>query len=234
IREPRLRSSPSIFHPNTNRRMYIFASNGEMGEPCGMPRRLSRASVVRVFLPRSSVSSTAHSSHILIRCSTRRSTIRRATDFCKSVSEHSSELIGYPISRSLTTYCVRLELRSLPSTGITRLQRYNEPLRHPRAPGLSLAGVRLVIPNHALGFPVLRTLSLCTCCRHYLDAAAGRTALLIHPSRISLPRKGRRVGLRIVLFEACSAFTRVTACTLALSPYFVTRYPKASATSSPP
>src|SRR5262249_4676951 len=38
------------------------------------------------------------------------------------------------------------------------------------------------------------------------------------PSRISLPRKGCRVGLRIVLFEACSAFTRVTACTLALSP----------------
>jgi len=43
------------------------------------------------------------------------------------------------------------------------------------------------------------------------------------PSRISLPRKGCRVGLRIVLFEACSAFTRVTACTLALSPYIVTR-----------
>src|SRR5450755_724171 len=41
---------------------------------------------------------------------------------------------------------------------------------------------------------------------------------LCSPSRISLPRKGRRVGLRIVLFEACSAFTRVTACTLALSP----------------
>ena len=38
------------------------------------------------------------------------------------------------------------------------------------------------------------------------------------PSRISLPRKGCRVGLRIVLFEACSAFTRVAACTLALSP----------------
>src|SRR3974390_308391 len=38
------------------------------------------------------------------------------------------------------------------------------------------------------------------------------------PSRVSLPRKGRRVSLRIVLFEACSAFTRVTACTLALSP----------------
>src|SRR5215471_18356924 len=36
--------------------------------------------------------------------------------------------------------------------------------------------------------------------------------------RGALPRKGHRVGLRIVLFEACSAFTRVTACTLALSP----------------
>src|SRR5918996_444303 len=44
------------------------------------------------------------------------------------------------------------------------------------------------------------------------------------PSRVSLPRYGSRVGLRIDLFEACSAFTRVTACTLALSPYFVTRF----------
>src|SRR5271156_3955937 len=52
----------------------------------------------------------------------------------------------------------------------------------------------------------------------YPGAAAGRTSLLIHPSRISLPRYGSQVGLRIVLFEACSAFTRVTACTLALSP----------------
>src|SRR5215471_10609715 len=41
---------------------------------------------------------------------------------------------------------------------------------------------------------------------------------LISPRHISLPRKGRRVGLHIVLFEACSAFTRVAACTLALSP----------------
>jgi hypothetical protein len=41
---------------------------------------------------------------------------------------------------------------------------------------------------------------------------------LIPSSRISLPRKGCRVGLRIVLFEACSAFTRVAACTLALPP----------------
>src|SRR5437762_9145678 len=41
---------------------------------------------------------------------------------------------------------------------------------------------------------------------------------LISPSCFSLPRYGSRVGLHIVLFEACSTFTRVAACTLALSP----------------
>jgi len=40
----------------------------------------------------------------------------------------------------------------------------------------------------------------------------------LSPSRISLPRYGGRVGPRIILFEACSAFTHVAACTLALSP----------------
>src|ERR1700681_4232574 len=106
-------------------------------------------------------------------------TLARATP--SAASEHLSELIGCPISKSLTTYCVCLELRSLPSTGITRLPRYNEPLRHPRAPNLSLTGVRLVIPDHALGLPVLRTLSLCTCCRHYPGTATGGTASLTLP-----------------------------------------------------
>src|SRR6478672_5282451 len=57
---------------------------------------------------------------------------------------------------------------------------------------------------------------------------------LISPSRVSLPRKGSQVGLHIDLFEVCSAFTCVAACTLARSPYSVTRYPKASDISSPP
>ena len=52
-----------------------------------------------------------------------------------------------------------------------------------------------------------------------LPRRSGWAYYLAHSlSRISLPRKGCRVGLRIVLFEACSAFTRVAACTLALSP----------------
>src|SRR5271168_3759611 len=38
------------------------------------------------------------------------------------------------------------------------------------------------------------------------------------PSCFSLPRYGSRIGLHIFLFEACSTFTRVAACTLALSP----------------
>src|SRR5229473_5733443 len=56
--------------------------------------------------------------------------------------------------RFFTTYCVCLELRPLPSAGITRFQRYYEPLRHPKAPGLSLAGLQLVIAlTTPWGFP---------------------------------------------------------------------------------
>src|SRR5438132_8467366 len=45
---------------------------------------------------------------------------------------------------------------------------------------------------------------------------------LVSPNRVSLPRFHFRIGLHIVLFEVCSAFTRVAACTLARSPYIVT------------
>src|SRR5215471_12307119 len=45
---------------------------------------------------------------------------------------------------------------------------------------------------------------------------------LVSPNRVSLPRFHVRVGLHIVLFEVCSAFTRVAAGTLARSPYVVT------------
>src|SRR6266478_4234084 len=135
-----------------------------------------------------------------------------------AASEHVSELLGCPISRSLTARCVCLEPSPLPSPGIIRLQRNYEPLRHSRAPGLSLTGIRLIIPDHAMVLPVLRALSLCTCCRHYPGAADGRTRRSNLPISTSLPRNHYRVGLHIVLFEDCSAFTRVAACTLARSP----------------
>jgi hypothetical protein len=45
------------------------------------------------------------------------------------------------------------KLRPLPSPGITRLQRYHEPFRHPSAPGLSLTVVRLIFLITRRGFP---------------------------------------------------------------------------------
>ena len=109
--------------------------------------------------------------------------VQRRLQFLNAVAE----LIGRPISRSLTASCVCLELRPLPSPGVTRLHRYYEPLRHPTAPSLSLAGVWLIIPDHALGLPVLRALSLCTCCRHYPGAAAGRRPRSSHPAVTAFP-----------------------------------------------
>ena len=130
-----------------------------------------------------------------------------------------------PNLRVLATCCVRPKPRLLPSTGITRLQRYYEPLRHPTAPGLSVTGRRLVLPDHAMGLPVLRALSLCTCCRHYRGAATGGTASLIHPVVSAFPESA--VG------SACaSSFSRLARRSLALRPahsrchQFVARLPE--------
>ena len=78
------------------------------------------------------------------------------------------------------------------STHLTRQLSgtHYEPLRHPSAPSLSLAGVRLIIPDHALGLPVLRALSLCTCRRHYPGAAAG----CIPRSRLCCVRQVQQIG----------------------------------------
>src|SRR2546426_1401489 len=147
-------------------------------------------------------------------------TLSRATP--SAASEHLLELIGFPISRSFTTYCVCLELRSLPSTGVTRLPRYYEPLRHPKAPDLSLAGVRLVIADHALGLPVFRTLSLCTCRRQYPGVATGRNLRPTRPAISAFPDMA--VGSAYT-----SSFSRLARRSLALRPahsrchQFVTR-----------
>ena len=117
-------------------------------------------------------------------------------------------------------------MRLLPSTCITRLPRYYGPLRHPIVPGLSLTGVRLIIlsPHHGASrcarFPCVHAVAttpaqrLAACSAHFTR-------------RISLPRIGGQVDLCNILFEACSAFTRVTACTLAGSSK-MTRYIRGS------
>ena len=57
---------------------------------------------------------------------------------------------------------VCLELRSFPSTRVTGFPQYYESLRHPRASGLSLTGVRLV-----LSIPDLITLWGFPCCGRF-------------------------------------------------------------------
>ena len=152
-----------------------------------------------------------------------------------AVSERFSELLGCPISCPSLPLCVCPEPRPLPSAGITRLHRYYEPLRHPMTPGLlSRATGWSSSPRHkasrvARAFPCVRA-DANTPAQRLRSSPCSRS-----PNRISLPRLQDRVDLRIVLFEACSAFTHVAARTLATSPYFVTRWsPEASTVSLPP
>src|SRR5450759_2186659 len=133
--------------------------------------------------------------------------------------EHSSELIGCPISMFLTTSCVCLELRSLPSTGVTRLQRYYEPLRHPKAPGLSLAGVRLVIPAPRLGASRVACAFL-VCMLSLLPRRSDWECSLLGSPAVSVFPE------RVIGSTCATTFSRIaqrshyiTACTLAESPY---------------
>jgi hypothetical protein len=184
------------------------------------------------WLPTRSVIFRASSPVPLYECDDRLlSSLLRVTP--SAGSEPFSVLLGFPIARSFPTCCVRLELRPLPSPGITRLQRYYEPLRHLTAPGPSLTGVQLVIPDHALRLPVLRALSLCTCCRHYPGAAAGRRLRSFtqpyQPSPVWLPDRPAHRPFRGLLsvHSRCGLHTRA-------GHRIVTRYPKASAISLPP
>jgi hypothetical protein len=108
------------------------------------------------------------------------------------------------------------------------------PLRHPIAPHPTVTGPRLAVTtDHAIGLPVLRALSLCTCCCHYPGAAPRRRLRSSHPDVSAFPER--------VVGSACTTtFSRLARHSLALRPahsrchLFVTRFPKASAISSPP
>ena len=89
----------------------------------------------------------------------------------------------------------------------------------PSRPASSLAGVRLVVtPRPPMGLPVLRGLPLACMPSPLPRRNPWVLTSLASPSNDSLPRIPGRVGFRITLFEACSAFTHVTACMLAKSP----------------
>jgi hypothetical protein len=58
--------------------------------------------------------------------------------------------------------------------------------------------------------------------------------LLTHPAVSAFPDMAVGSARALSFSRFARRFTRVAACTLARSPYIVTRYPKASATSLPP
>ena len=115
-----------------------------------------------------------------------------------------------------------LEVRLLSSTGITRRLQYYEPVRHPRRPSLLLTEFWLrATTSLRWGFPCSDDFLFHACRRHYPGGTVGCCRYPVQRRRPS--PKTRRVGFRIILFEACSAFTHVSACMVAKSPK-VTRY----------
>src|ERR1700747_510000 len=111
---------------------------------------------------------------------------------------------GYSAPHPSAGGTLTLLIHALPSA-------HYEPLRHPSARGLPPPGRRSIVPDHEKGLPVLRPLSLCTCCRHYPGAAAGRSLRSCHPTVPAFP--GSTSG------SACtSSFSRFAQRSLALRP----------------
>ena len=127
---------------------------------------------------------------------------------------------------------LNLELRPLPSTGITRLHQYYGPLRHPR-------GARPVPHGRPVGRPRPRqgasrvARAFLVCMLPPLPRRGGWTSSsLCRPAVSAFPGTTARSARTIT-------FSRFARRSLALRPahsrchQFVTRYPKASATSLP-
>src|SRR3984893_7275115 len=141
------------------------------------------------------------------------------------------ELLGSsPIPRSFVACCVCLYLRPLPSTGITRLHRSYEPLRHPIRPGLSLASCQLIATTITAG--ASRVASGLLCVHAIAITPAGPMKLVRSSISIvcGLPCVTVRSAPAIIVSGACSAFTHVMACTVGESPcvHFHRKAPTAS------
>jgi hypothetical protein len=113
------------------------------------------------------------------------------------------------------------EVRVLSSTGITQLQRSYDPVRLPPEPP-PVATLR-PLPSPTTGLPRLPKPPFRRACS--LPRRIKRVRMSIASPLMQPSPNGRRVGIRIVTFEACSGFTRVTARRIAQSPKatFVTR-----------
>jgi hypothetical protein len=122
--------------------------------------------------------------------------------------------------QSLAASCVVLELRSLPSGGVTRFRRYYEPLRHLGCrPGRSLTGVRLRVTSpHRRGFP-------CCVCRPFrcMPTPLPRRNCEV-PRSFSFPRSGGlpenrvRSASAVLVSRPARRSLHVSACIVAKSP----------------
>lgn len=114
------------------------------------------------------------------------------------------------------------EARALPSAGVTRLPRYYDPLRRPDWPRSFPIPLEVrpppawASPNYPDHFPGMP----CSLPRWTEQVRLSVASLSARPSPYL-----RRVGIHNFTFEACSSFTRVTACQFARPPFvgFVTR-----------
>ena len=92
--------------------------------------------------------------------------------------------------------------------------------------GLSATPRRPACPSRASGWPSLATQWGFPCCARFPCVHAAATTpvrrmgvvFALSPNRISLPRYDCQVDPHDNLFEVCTAFTCVAACTLALPP----------------
>ena len=80
------------------------------------------------------------------------------------------------------------------------------------------------LPSPMNGSPPITRTTFPTCRAHYPGGSSGCSCRLL-PRSLEPSPNGRRVGIRIVTFEACSGFTHVTARRIAQPPKvtFVTR-----------
>ena len=128
-------------------------------------------------------------------------------------------------------------MRPLPSPGVTRVHRYNEPLRRPKRPGLALAGCPLRVTRpHRWGFPCCVKVLCQRACVDYPGSRDGASVWRPSPGFRDVPRAIQKPGVprsrggsatAICIFEARKTFTDVQACWLARSPKETTT-PRAS------
>jgi len=77
------------------------------------------------------------------------------------------------------------EVRDLPSTGVTRLQRYYDPVRLPRGPMPLRIVEAATLVQH--GSPPLTRSPVSTCCAHYPDGPVRVPASAASPDRAAFP-----------------------------------------------